>query len=370
MIMMRHSVRLIAFGFAVVALSCATVQAGTRLVHAVGRAAIANGDIAGARKSALAEALYDAAGQVRMSVRGTSFVSNAGAMNEESGIVVSGQLKGYQIIDEHREGDHFVVSIDALAETEEGECTSAKKSDIAIGAIDVRVAPGLGGREERSGREGIEQLFKVINAEPALRAIDDRRFNPVTRSPSAVKQNMSYLAVVENYRPSPGVLRLDGMIRLERARLGNEFYSETAVQATADMELIDTMTGAVKERIVESAMIPIESRIWGTGLIVPATVSGSYEDLWRAVVSRIADHVGCDTVRAVVTSVSGNRATISAGAANGVKPGDYFLVELPSETKNAWQIIRVESAGATQSVARLMKAKPVIPANSVAVLLQ
>ena len=370
MTMMQRLIRLMAFAFVVSALGGVAAQAGTRLVHAVGRAAIANGDVAGARKSALAEALYDAAGQVRMSVRGTSFVSNAGAMNEESGIVVSGQLKGYQVVDEHREGDHFVVSIDALAETEEGECTSAKKSDVAIGAIDVRVAPGLGGQVERSGREGIEQLFHVINAEPALRAIDDRRFNPVTRSPSAVKQNMAYLAVVENYRPTPGVLRLDGTIRLERARMGNDYISETAVQATADMELIDTMTGAVKEHIVERAMIPLESRIWGTEITLPSNVKGSYEDLWTAVVTRIADHVGCDTVRAVVTSVSGNRATISAGAANGVKPGDYFLVELPSETKNAWQIIRVESAGANQSVARLMKPKPAIQANSVAVLLQ
>ena len=134
-------------------LICDQVMAGTRLVHAVGRAAIANGDVAGARKSALAEALYDAAGQVRMSVRGSTMVSDAGTLREESGIVVSGQLKGYQVLDERREGDHFVVTIDALAETEEGECASSKKSDVAIGAIDIRVAPGLTGRVERQGRE-------------------------------------------------------------------------------------------------------------------------------------------------------------------------------------------------------------------------
>lgn len=351
-------------------LICDQVMAGTRLVHAVGRAAIANGDVAGARKSALAEALYDAAGQVRMSVRGSTMVSDAGTLREESGIVVSGQLKGYQVLDERREGDHFVVTIDALAETEEGECASSKKSDVAIGAIDIRVAPGLTGRVERQGREGVERLFSVLNEEPSLRAVDDRRFNPVTRSASAVKQNLGYLAVVENYRPTPGVLRLDGVVKLERARMGNALIAETAIQATADLQIVDTMTGAVRERIVETAQVPLESRVWGTDISVPSNITGSFDELWHQVATRVADHVGCDTVRAVVTSVSGNQATISAGAANGVKPGDYFLVELPSETKNSWQIIRVESAGANQSVARLMKPKPAIRANSVAVLLQ
>ena len=351
-------------------LICDQVMAGTRLVHAVGRAAIANGDVAGARKSALAEALYDAAGQVRMSVRGSTMVSDAGTLREESGIVVSGQLKGYQVLDERREGDHFVVTIDALAETEEGECAATKKSDVAIGAIDIRVAPGLTGRVERQGREGVERLFSVLNEEPSLRAVDDRRFNPVTRSAGTVKQNLAYLAVVENYRPTPGVLRLDGVVKLERARMGNALIAETAIQATADLQIVDTMTGAVRERIVETAQVPLESRVWATDISVPSNVTGSFDELWHQVATRVADHVGCDTVRAVVTSVSGNKATISAGAANGVKPGDYFLVELPSETKNSWQIIRVESAGANQSVARLMKPKPAIRANSVAVLLQ
>ena len=226
------------------------------------------------------------------------------------------------------------------------------------------------GRVERQGREVVERLFSVLNEEPSLRAVDDRRFNPVTRSASAVKQNLGYLAVVENYRPTPGVLRLDGVVKLERARMGNQFVAETAIEVTADLQIVDTMTGAVRERIVEKAQVPLESRVWGTDIALPSNVTGSFDDLWHQVASRVADHVGCDTVRAVVTSVSGNQATISAGAANGVKPGDYFLVELPSETKNSWQIIRVESAGANQSVARLMKPKPAIRANSVAVLLQ
>ena len=72
----------------------------------------------------------------------------------------------------------------------------------------------------------------------------------------------------------------------------------------------------------------------------------------------------------MITQVNGNRATLSAGSVNGIKPGDFFLVELPSQDRNAWQLIRVESAGASQSVARLMKATPAIPPHSVAVLLQ
>ncbi|MBM3635878.1 MAG: hypothetical protein FJX04_02045 [Alphaproteobacteria bacterium] len=363
-------ISIIIFSAAFALLTLNQVMAGTRLVHAVGRAAIANGDLAGARKSALAEALYDAAGQVRMSVRGSTMVSDAGALREESGIIVSGQLKGYQVLDERREGDHFVVTINALANTEEGECGSSKKSDVAIGAIDIRVAPGLTGRVERQGREGVERLFSVLNEEPSLRAVDDRRFNPVTRSAKAVKQNLGYLAIVENYRPTPGVLRLDGIVKLERTRMSNQFVTETAIDVTADLQIVDTMTGAVRERIVERAQVPLESRVWGTNILLPPNITGSFDDLWQEVAARVADHVGCDNVRAVVTSVSGNRATLSAGTSNGVKPGDYFLVELPSETKNSWQIIRVESAGANQSVARLMKPKPIIQANSIAVLLQ
>ena len=177
--------RLFLSSLVLILVATGSADAGTRLIHAVGRAAIAGKDIAGARKSALAEALYDAAGQVRMVVRGTSFMSNAGTLHEESGIAVSGLLKGYDVVEEHREGEHYVVTIDALAETDDSECGSVKKADIAIGAIGIRVAPGLPGAIERQARQSIEGLISELNNQSTLHVIDDRRFSPVSETSTA-----------------------------------------------------------------------------------------------------------------------------------------------------------------------------------------
>ena len=145
---------------------------------------------------------------------------------------------------------------------------------------------------------------------------------------------------------------------------------EGSIDLTADLQLIDNVTGAVKERFSEHAKLPLDKHIWGTQINLPQEADGSFDGLWQAIAGHITDNVDCDSLRAVITSVIGNRATLSAGSSNGIKPGDFFLVELPSQDRNSWQIIRVESAGASQSVARLMKATPAVPPNSVAVLLQ
>ena len=350
--------------------SIGSAEAGTKLIHAVGRAAIAGKDITAARKSALAEALYDAAGQVRMVVRGTSFMSNSGAIHEESGVAVSGSLKGYQVVDEHREGEHYVVAIDALAETDDGECAATKKFDIAIGEIAVRVAPGIGGAVERQAREGIDTLIGVLKDQPSIHVIDDRRYHPVARTSSAVSQNMAYMAALSGHMTNPGAYTLTGNIDVECVRSDNPVFTEGSIDVTADLQLIDNVTGAVKERFSEHAKLPLDKHIWGTQINLPQEADGSFDGLWQAIAGHITDNVDCDSLRAVITSVIGNRATLSAGSSNGIKPGDFFLVELPSQDRNSWQIIRVESAGASQSVARLMKATPAVPPNSVAVLLQ
>jgi len=356
-------------GIAVMA-SIGSADAGTRLIHAVGRAAIASKDITAARKSALAEALYDAAGQVRMVVRGSSFLSQAGTIHEESGIAVSGLLKGYQIVEEHREGDHYIVTIDALAETNDGECGSNKKSDIIIGGIDVRVAPGLAGGIERQAREGIEALIDAVKEQPALHVIDDRRFHPVAQKSSSVGQNMAYLAVVSGHVNNPGGYTLGGKILLERVKADTFLLADAMIEVTAELELVDNVSGAVKARISEHVRLPLDKHLWGTDVALPQEETSELDGLWHVIASDISEHVGCESLRAVITAVSGNRATISAGAVNGVKAGDFFLVELPSLDRNSWQLIRVESAGSAQSVARLMKPTPAIAPNSVAILLQ
>jgi hypothetical protein len=345
-------------------------EAGTRLVHAVGRAAIAGKDIAAARKSALAEALYDAAGQVRMVVRGTSFLSDAGTIHEESGVAVSGLLKGYEVVDEHREGDHYVVAIDAIAETDDGECASSKKADIALGGIGVRVAPGLDGSVERRAKESIEGFIAELEGYDTLHVIDDRRFHTVAETSATVGQNTTYLEALAGHSKSPAAYTISGTLMIERTRRDTVLVGEAIVDITADLQLIDNVSGAVKETFTEHATMPLEKHMWGTGIALPQKSEGDIDALWQSVAQRIADSIGCDSLRAVILSVSGNRATLSAGSSNGVKAGDFFLVEMPSRDKNAWQLIRVESAGASQSVARLLKPSPAVHANAVAVLLQ
>ena len=65
-------------------------QAATRVVKAQGAAAMVGNDTTAARKGALAEALYDAAGRANMSVRGASHLSTQGVATEESTILVQG----------------------------------------------------------------------------------------------------------------------------------------------------------------------------------------------------------------------------------------------------------------------------------------
>ena len=347
-----------------------SAEAGTRLIHAIGRAAIAGKDTTAARKSALAEALYDAAGQVRMVVRGSSFMSQAGTIHEESGIAVSGSLKGYQVVEEHREGDHYVVTIDALAETDDGECTSNKKSNISIGGIRVRVAPNISGATERQAREGIEALIAALKAQPSIHVLDDRAYHPVAPTSAAVGQNMTYLSALQGYAANPGAYTLSGTISLDKVREDSMIIGEAAIVVTADLQLLDDVTGAVKDSISEHAKLALDKHVWGTNIGLPQEADTGLDGLWETVAEQVADHLGCESLRAVITQVNGNRATLSAGSVNGVKAGDFFLVELPSQDRNAWQLIRVESAGANQSIARLMKATPTVPKNSVAVLLQ
>ena len=347
-----------------------TAYAGTRLIHAIGRAAIAGKDTTAARKSALAEALYDAAGQVRMVIRGSSFLSQAGTIHEESGIAVSGSLKGYQIVDEHREGDHYVVAIDALAEADDGECTSTKKSDISIGGIGVRVAPNIAGAVERQARGGIESLISALNEQPSIHVIDDRRYHPVAPTSATVGQNMTYLAAVAGHVSSPGAYTLAGTINLDLVRTDTVIIGSSAINVTAELQLIDNVTGAVKQNFSEHATLALDRHVWGIDIALPQKADRGLDGIWQSIAEQVSEQLGCESLRAVVTHISGNRATLSAGSVNGIKPGDFFLVELPSQERNSWQLIRVESASAGQSVARLMKAAPAIPPNSVAVLLQ
>jgi hypothetical protein len=358
-----------------VALACTTnmspVLAGTKLIRAEGRASIAGGNIQAARKAALAEALYDAAGQVRMVVRGASYLSSAGTIKEDTGIAVEGLLKGYQVVDERKEGNRYLVSIEALADTDDSECTSRKRADIAIAPISVQVAPGLSGAEERMAHESLEHFLGDLKASDSWRITDDRNLYGASSSGTGAPKVDRYAALLKGYATSAAGFTLSGQVVIERNRSDTLALNKTDLVATATLKLTDNYTGGTVETIREKSKIQIANRLWGTEIdISEENAPSTLDPLWSAVEARLEDRLGCQPLRAVITSVNADRATLSVGSEQGVKAGDYFLVEFMANSQNAWQLMRVEQASPTTSSARFMKATTGIRVNALATLLQ
>ena len=122
---------------------------------------------------------------------------------------------------------------------------------------------------------------------------------------------------------------------------------------------------------VYKGKIQIANRLWGTEIdISEEDAPTNLAPLWSAIEARLEDRLGCQPLRAVITSISADRATLSVGSEQGVKAGDYFLVEFMANSQNAWQLMRVEQASPTASSARFMKATTGIRVNALATLLQ
>ncbi len=344
---------------------------GTKLIRAEGRASIAGNNIDTARKAALAEALYDAAGQVRMVVRGASYLSSAGTIKEDTGIAVEGLLKGYQVVDERREGSRYLVSIEALADTDDSECTSRKRADIAIAPISVQVAHGLSGVDERMAHESLERFLGDLKASDSWRVTDDRNIYGKTSAGAGAPKVDRYTALLKGYTTSAAGFTLSGRLVVERDRADNLALNKTDLVATATLQLIDNYTGGTVETIREKSKIQIANRVWGTEIdISEEDAPTNLAPLWSAIEARLEDRLGCQPLRAVITSINADRATLSVGSEQGVKAGDYFLVEFMANSQNAWQLMRVEQASPTASSARFMKATTGIRVNALATLLQ
>ena len=114
--------------------TAAPAAAGLRVVQGEGYAAIAGNDVARARKAALAEALYNAAGRVKTKIRGAGHLDTRGVMTEESSMLVEGSLRDHRIVQEYREGSRYVVIVEALAETDGSAC-GTKRVDLDVRPI-------------------------------------------------------------------------------------------------------------------------------------------------------------------------------------------------------------------------------------------
>ena len=173
-------------------------EAATRVVKAQGTAAMVGNDTTAARKGALAEALYDAAGRTNMSVRGASHLSTQGVATEETTMLVQGKIKDYQVVDERREGNRYVVVIEALIDNAEESCKTGRRFDLELRHMRVRVAPGLSGHTQRMADDSVARALETMQ-DNAMFRIEDRRSlysRPDQSSPN------SYMSIMQGVAPA------------------------------------------------------------------------------------------------------------------------------------------------------------------------
>ena len=360
-------VLLMAFALAAGAVPHAA-EAATRVVKAQGAAAMVGNDTTAARKGALAEALYDAAGRTNMSVRGASHLSTQGVATEDSTILVQGKIKDYQVVDERREGNRYIVVIEALIDSAEESCKTGRRFDLELRHMRVRVAPGLSGHTQRLADDSVARALETMQDNTMFR-IEDRRSlytRPDQSSPN------SYMSIMQGVAPAAmiGGYTMTGDMVVERTRRDNIALNTVSIKASVTLRLQDVLTGQSAPTVQKTIDIPVKHRIWGTDNDIIELESVNFAPLWDKVIDGLEEMLGCQPLRARVMEVSAQNVRLSVGNRNGIKAGDYFLVEFPGQKGQGWQLMVIESTGNSTSVARLMKKTPNVPLNATAVLMQ
>ncbi len=344
-------------------------EAGTQIIHAEGRAAIAGNNIAAARQSALAEALYDAAGRIRMRVQGAGNLSTQGVLKEESNVVVEGLLKGYQVVEERREGTRYMIAIEALADTQDDTCTGDKHVDLDIRSISVRMAPGISGALKAVALASLARSVDVLSSSGTFRVSDSRNLVGADGVPYSSFDSDRYTTMSSGLATNEAGYSLSGALLIERSRSDSLTLHKTALVAQLSLKLRDNSNGATIKTIQHSVTIPLSNRVWGTDYDYGVPPSADLSPLWKDVLGELESKLGCQPLRAKVASVEDGKILLTAGSENGVREGDYFLVQLSGKNRNAWQVLHIESTTPSTSYARPMKATPAIPVNSLATLL-
>ncbi len=358
---------LVAIGGALCVVSASPASAGMRLVQGEGYAAIAGNDVAGARKAALAEALYNAAGRVKSKVRGAGHLSTYGVMTEETSVLVEGTLRDHRIVSEHRERGRYVVVIEALADAD-GESCGTKKVDLDVRPITVRVAPGLSGAIVKAANESINRGVSGLAAGSNFRATDNRDM-PLPGGPDDAARN--YAHILNAAAPNPSGYMISGSLIVERRRGGNAVMENTEIVGTLTLKLRDNATGSVIETLVNTHSLPERNRVWGTDIDFGGS-SGSpdFAPLWQSAVADLDAKLGCRPLRAKVLDVNAGLVTLSAGAEHGIRAGDYFLLDVQGRRSGNWQVIKIEQTSPTMAWGRTLKTTPAVPVNAMVTLLQ
>jgi hypothetical protein len=281
---------------------------------------------------------------------------------------VQGKVKDYQVVDEHREGNRYVVVIEALIDSAEESCKTGRRFDLELRHMRVRVAPGLSGHTQRLAEDSVARALDTMVDNTTFR-IEDRR-NLYSR-PDQASPN-SYMSIVQGVAPTGmiGGYTMTGDMVVERTRKDNIALNSVAIKASVTLRLQDVLTGQTAPTVQKTVEIPVKRRIWGTDNDLIELESVSFTPLWDKVIDGLEETLGCQPLRAKVMEVSGQNVRLSVGNRNGIKAGDYFLVEFPGQKGQGWQLMVIESTGNTTSIARMMKKTPNVPVNATAVLMQ
>ena len=343
--------------------------AGLQVVRGEGRAVVSGKDTGSARKSALADALYDAAGRLGTRVRGASLL-NQGVLREESSALVDGRFKTYSVVYEGREGSAYVVSVEAVGETE-GESCSGKRADLDMRAVTFRAAPGIRGSVLRNVEEGFSRGLAVLAEGESFRVTDQRHLPAIRGAERNNASQYDYMAQLTDSRPHVAGYSASGEIIVETNRRDNYVANITDISVTVALQLKDNFTGARIGSIRRTMAYADRRSLFGMEPALMPSAAGRIDmgALFDEVRSELEEKLACQPLRAAVIQSQGGQLTLSVGLEHGVKEGDYFLVTTKNSQGDA-QVVKIEDVGPTQSSARALKPRPLVPANSLATLMR
>jgi hypothetical protein len=348
---------------------CGSALAAPHIVRAEGFAAIVGQDVNRARQAALAEALYDAAGKVRMRVNGASSLSSQGVVSEHSDFVVEGLLKGYQLVEEGREGTRYKVIIEALADMNDEQCNDRHHIDLDLRTIDLRVAPRLRGAFKTAALESMTRAVEVLSSSGTFRVTDHRNQLGPNLIPTSSLDRDPYTTAMSGLVVNDAGYSLSGEMSVERGRADRLLVNDTSLIVHLNLQLRDNYSKARINNITHDLTMPLHKHIWGSPVEFDTQENVDLTPLWQMVLADLDEALKCQPLRAKITAAGQGKVQLSAGSEHGVQRGDYFIVQFDRGTTPAWQVLKIEQAGPITSTARMMKPSPAIPLNALAIML-
>lgn len=359
---------LLSLSASLLALTIAGAEAAPRYVKGEGRAPMRGKDVSAARQVALANALYDAAGQLGTKVKGVNITDRGVVVRDESISLVEGRFQAYRVVFEAQEGSNYVVHIEAVGR-DEGESCEGKRVDLDMREVRLKVAPSIQGHVLRDIQEGVTRGIAVLNDGDAFRVSDQRHLKAISGGERNHRSQYDYMAQMTDSRPAPAGYSMSGEIIVERARRDLVVAEWTDISVTMTLKLKDNFSGAQIGQIRKTHKVSDNRMPYGFGEMFQAQPHVSLTQMFESVRADLEEKLACQPLRAVVQDSQAGRIMLSVGSEHGVNEGDYFLVSL-TNGRNDWQVVRIEDANPNQSVARAMKPNPAIPINSIAKLMR